>query len=239
MRRGDREEANLPHEAVRARLLAIGIVGLLAAAMGIAIGVIGDERQVARAEDRLEVQSGAIGSGMRVPAVTLPFHPGAYPPRARVADALLLARQAQLSQSAPERQALLDRAALEIAIASAARPHWGEAWAIAAFVDGLRFGDSSAAARHALVRSYADAPYLRYAGGWRVRTGFATWPALDPETRRRLIDEAVWLARTDGATRDGVFGFARDSDGYLRLLLQWRASRAGDEDLRRNERRSP
>lgn len=239
MRQGDRGQRNLPHEAFRARLLAIAVVTLLAAAIWIAIGVIRDEQQVTRAEDRLEVQSDAIGSAARTPAVTLPFHPGAYPPRARMADALLLARQAQLSRAAPERQALLGRAAREIAITTGARPHWGEAWAIASFIDGLRFGGSSAAARHALVRSYADAPYLRYVAGWRVRTGFAIWPALDPETRRRLIDEAVWLARSGGATRDMVFRLARNSDGYLRLLLQWRASRAGDEDLRRNERRSP
>ena len=216
----------------RARVIALALVGCLATgALGAAI-VITRERTVSGAERRLEEQSRAIDSGEMPAAVSLPIEGAGYPARARIADALLLARRAAPLAPSPVRRSLLARAAQDIAAVTNARPDWGEAWAVCAYVAALRGGAGSPQARRALVRSYDDAPFLRHSAAWRTRLGFALWPVLGESTRERLVNEAVWLARIDLSMREQIFVSARESPGYDAFLSQWRWLRDRDADYR-------
>lgn len=215
----------------RARILALSLVAVLAAAIVAATRVVGDERTVARAEQRLAAQSRALDAGEHPLPSPLPPPEVGYPARADLADALLLARGAA-SLPAASRGPLLARATDAARAATAARLRWGEAWAVRAYVESLRHGVGSKEAREALVRSYADAPFLRHSAAWRTQAGFADWDALDTATRNRLVNEAVWLGRIDLSVREQLFGMARASAGYRSFLAQWRARRIVDQDPR-------
>jgi hypothetical protein len=192
------------------------------------------ENGVAFSEQRLEDQSRLLDAGQfdGSPVTTDSADP-LYPPRARVADALYIARQARLSQSPSERKAGLDHAlhALQIAEAEADRPYWGEAKTVAGFIHALRDGEDAAVTRRTVAESYADAPYLRYAAAWRVQYGLRHWEAFGPITKRQIVDEAVWLTRLDSQSRDQIFAMARDSAAYKPFVLRALAARSGDADF--------
>ncbi|WP_293884082.1 hypothetical protein [Sphingomonas sp.] len=207
--------------------------------IGRAAFVIDRESLVVLSQQRVERQSHLFaGQGI---ATSLPVRPAgaAYPARARVNDALYLARGAQSAGTPGDRSAALDRARAELTMARSVRPVWGEIEIVAAFVHVLRDGEDTVATRRALEQSYAQTPYLRTAAAWRVQYGLRYWLALNPETRRRVINEAVWLTRIDDQSRTMVFDLARGSAAYKPFILRWLASRGGDADFGANNRITP
>jgi hypothetical protein len=150
------------------------------------------------------------------------------PPRLLLSDAIYRARALQRSGS-PKRDTDLAALSHQVDLAIDARPHWGQAWVVKAYIEALRTG---AEHRHlslvALSRSYSDAPFLRDAAGWRIRYAFLHWDALDAFVRGRAIEEAVWLARVDATMRKSVFASARASQAYQPLVLRWREMRLRD-----------
>jgi hypothetical protein len=209
----------------------IAILAVLAVAAARSVAVLLREGQVASAEARLDAAPQTDASGHVTPLIAIPWHEDGYPARARVADALALARQAQASPDAAARHEMIERAAVEIETALARRPEWGEGWTVAAFIDELRFGDNNPATIAALSRSYRGAPYLRDAASWRVRLGLGAWASLDAATRAKVVDEAVWLVRIDSTTAGPVFDLARQSAAYPQLMLRWLAMRPGDANF--------
>jgi hypothetical protein len=207
------------------------ILAVLAVATVRSVAVLAREGEVASAEARLDSAPATNASGRVTPLIAIPWHEGGYPARARVADALALARQAQASPDPSARHEMTERAAVEIEAALARRPEWGEGWTVAAFIDELRYGDNNPTAIAALARSYRGAPYLRDAAGWRVRFGLTAWSSLDAATQAKVIDEAVWLVRIDSTTAGPVFDLARQSPAYPQLMLRWLAMRPGDANF--------
>ncbi|MDX3909292.1 MAG: hypothetical protein QHC67_05680 [Sphingobium sp.] len=150
------------------------------------------------------------------------------PPRLLLSDAIYRARALQVSGS-PSRDSDLAALSHQVDLAIDARPHWGQAWVVKAYVEALQTGSDH---RHlslvALSRSYSDAPFLRDAAGWRVRFAFLHWDELDAFVRGWAIEEAVWLARVDATMRKSVFASARTSQAYKPLVLRWREMRLHD-----------
>jgi hypothetical protein len=178
------------------------IVALLIAAL-LPVGLsVHDEWTVSKALADRDRQ--ASGEGFVSPSAGL--RPDALPPCAAMIDASILARSA-VTKTGEERADLLGRALRLLAPALAARPKWGEAWALAAYIAVLAHGADDAGARAALVRSYADAPYLVDSALWRIRYGLSLWSALDPGTRVRVVREAIWLAgvKADLGAMDQLF----------------------------------
>ncbi len=209
----------------------IAILAVLAVAAVRSVVILSREGEVATAEARLDEAPQTDASGRVTPRIAIPWHEDGYPARARVADALALARQAQASPDAAARHEMIERAAVEIQAALSRRPEWGEGWTVAAFIDELRYGDHNPSAIAALARSYRGAPYLRDAASWRVRFGLGAWDALDAATQAKVIDEAVWLVRIDSTTAGPVFDLARQSPAYPQLMLRWLAMRPGDANF--------
>lgn len=59
--------------------------------------------------------------------------------------------------------------------------------------------------------SYHVAPFLRQEARWRILLGAEVWPKLDRATRQHVIDEAVWLTRSDNAQRERIEADMGDS----------------------------
>lgn len=151
------------------------------------------------------------------------------PVRALLSDALWRARAAQRAADPALRQRLLGQAERDLAIVRTQRRWWGDAWILTAFVRSLA-GDR-AGTRAALARSYVDAPYLHTGGAWRVREGLGDWDSYDAPIRARIIDEAVWLARSDAETYGVVSALARSSSGYRAFMLRTLEVRQQDPDF--------
>jgi hypothetical protein len=227
----------------------IGSILIVSLAMTIvpSIVIVIRENRVGISEQRLESQSRLLDSGQidgttntgsslfknLASAIGDERSNPLYPARARVADALFVARQAQLLRLPSERKAGLDHAldALRIAQAEAKRPHWGEAKTVAGFVHALRDGEDAAVTRQTVAESYADAPYLRYAAAWRVQYGLRHWEKFEPVTRRQIVNEAVWLSRLDSRSHEQIFAMARDSAAYKPFVLRALAARSDDADF--------
>lgn len=202
----------------RARVIARAVGGVLVTMGAGAAMVLVAEARVdtadARAQRALSPAGAASGPSLL------------HPPRAIFAEALATARAAQRERDAQERRDLLDDADRRATMAASARPAWGEAWALAAWVRGLRDGSDSAAARDALSASYRATPFLRHAGAWRVGRAFATFDLLNAQVRARAVREAVWLMRIDPDLVAPVMASARGSSAYRPVLLEWRRDRA-------------
>ena len=213
-----------------ARRIALSLLCVLVVIIARAALVVRQEARVADAERLLEAPSEMIDGDAGFATV---FDGKSRVPRVKLAEASFLARQSLDAPTAADRRADLERAAADIGLATRSRPHWGDAWTVRAFIETQRAGEDSAAARAALSRSYADAPFLRPAGLWRVRYGLEQWPLLDKASRQHVVQEADWLTRIDRANREPIFALARQSAGYMPLLLYWRTLRAGDSDFAR------
>lgn len=147
-------------------------------------------------------------------------------PTRKLTQALALARQAAKVEG-PQRKQLAAEALALLAPLQTARPWWGEAGAVEAYARTLH-GDPEGEVVVALARSYADTPYLRESGLWRWGAALDHWQALDPETRRRAIDEAVWLTRLDPSLPDRVMAPVRGTPAYRPLLARLLQQRVGD-----------
>lgn len=193
------------------------------------------ERRVADAQARLGRQSALLESG-----VVIGPGPNATPlpldsrPAALLADALFLARAAQFSHDTRQRKALLDRAATELAVIVNARPHWGEAWVMIAFVEALREGEDAPSARYALERSYAETPYLPHAVVWRVAYSLRHWNSFSATTQEKILNEDVWLMHSgrDAGVHKSMMILTRQSPAYRRYMIRWLQTRQGDADFR-------
>jgi hypothetical protein len=222
-----------------ARRMAWGAIGACAFLIALSLYVVGQEIIVAKAEGRLDRVSRALASGGK-PTLSVNDMPLNAPPRARLADALVLARAAQSNAyTADMRASLLDGALTRLQSIGQARPYWGELWATKAFAQSMRQGVEQKYTHESLDRSYCDAPYLSRAGAWRVGYGFAHWNDLNDQTRDGLLNEAVWLARSSGIMRDSVLTLARRSPAYSAYILRWMSARQGDVDFRPLQRSAP
>jgi hypothetical protein len=66
---------------------------------------------------------------------------------------------------------------------------------VRAYLDYLKYGEADSVTMRAYARSLRFSPYLKDAAIWRIRYGAAVWDKLSEDTRRRMIDEAVWFSR--------------------------------------------
>ena len=134
----------------------------------------------------------AAGAPALDPAAVLA--PSELPARAALIEGLIQARMAaRLSGALRARR--LASAHLFLARAMGARPEWGEAWVVAAYIALLEQGAAAPETRTAFAHSLRAAPYLYDSAPWRISYGLQFWPLLDTETRTRIVREAVWLGR--------------------------------------------
>lgn len=196
-----------------------------------ALRVLAQEAAVAHAETELDRTAKTLRASDRQVRPVIEDLSLDSPPRALLANALLRARVAQRSQDPDDRRRLLDAALAELQAMRGARPYWGEMWSTLAYVQAMRLGPDSPAARNAFDRSYMDAPYLSRAAAWRVGYGFQEWDVLTPTTRNRVLDEAVWLARSSTNALDTILPVARSSPAYEAFMVHWLSARVGDADF--------
>lgn len=209
---------------------AICIAGTLAllALGGVAVRDIAREAQVGAVERVLRAQEQAAARGVSAP----PFATSRAitEPRALVTRALILAREASDAKTGPDRDRSITQAQAAIDDALVARPAWGEARAVAAYVGSL--GGTSGAAQPSLqsfAASYVDAPFLRGAAGWRIGYGVAHWAQLSTGTRNDVLNESFWLMGIDATNRGAVYAMLRNSDAYVPFMLRLR-----EDTLRRS-----
>ncbi|MGK2911655.1 MAG: hypothetical protein ACSLE1_17905 [Sphingobium sp.] len=149
-------------------------------------------------------------------------------PRLLLSDALYRARSLQTAEGV-DRDAKLAELSRQADSVIKARPRWGQAWVVKAYIESLTDGaEHRQASLVALSRSYADAPFLRDASTWRVLYGLAHWDELDAFVRQRVIEEATWLVRVDHGMQATIFSAARDTAAYQPLILRWRDLRLTD-----------
>lgn len=189
------------------------------------------QRLVARYEQAVEAQALALARGDPAPS-GLDLLDKNLPPRAQLYRALLLARRAANAADPARRDALVDVATDALARAQRARPGWGEALVVKAFICSLEEGEPGGRTAVTLAESYRHVPFLRDGGAWRARTGLTLWDRLPAAPRARVVEEAVWLGRLAPEVRDGLFDAARASGGYRAFAARWIESRAGDADVR-------
>lgn len=205
------------------RLVAVGaVVALIFSAWQLY-----SEFQVARSDKLVREQTDNLASRLplRMPAEAT--SPSAIP-RVGANRALALSRYAAQVPDPHARAAMLDNAVASARHAAQARPAWGEAWMIAAYVSSLRDGGASPAALDALSRSYLGARYLRHAAAWRLQMGQAGWRALPPVTRAAIVDEAVFLGRHSSELHRLTLDLMRSGPAYGPFMLEWRALRMSD-----------
>ncbi|PZU57351.1 MAG: hypothetical protein DI547_13705 [Sphingobium sp.] len=215
----------------RATGIAFAAALLLCGAIGLATVSLRQEWQVRQSETALEAQTTAMMRHDRMPAPRFDPIPPNLPPRAQVHRALYEGRAAQFARSPGDRARMLNDAVSTIGRATAARPRWGEAWTVATFIYALHDGPRAARTQSALARSYAGTPFLRYSAQWRVGFALATEDLLSGETRARVIDEGIWIARIEPRSRKAIFDMFRPTPAYERFLLRWRAMRLRDADI--------
>ncbi|MDO7844594.1 hypothetical protein [Sphingomonas immobilis] len=98
--------------------------------------------------------------------------------------------------------------------AIAARPAWGEAEVLRAYLADTA-GDAGEA-RRALADSYVQ-PYLRRSALWRIGYAARDWAALDPAVREAVLREAVWYGTIEHADRRAVEKILGDSAAAARF----------------------
>jgi hypothetical protein len=147
-----------------------------------------------------------------------------------VADGLFLARSAALMPSGIERTALLNQVIAMVTPLRARKAYWGEASTTLAYAYGLLDRDSARFAPM-LRENYAQSPYLRSSANWRIDAGLAHWDALDTQTRRRLVDEAVWFARINPGSVNILLPRFRGTAAYESFMFERLKARIGDRDF--------
>lgn len=214
----------------RARRFAGIAIALLGICTAIAAALWLQERAVTSSDDQLQAQGLALLRDEEMTAPSLANVDASSPPRLLLSDALFRARALRRAKG-PDRDATLAALSRQADLAIEARPHWGQAWVVKAYIESLQQGpDHRHFALVGLSRSYADSPFLRDAAGWRVMFALNHWDELDAFVRGRAIEEAVWLSRVDGASRKAIFAGARNTNGYQPLVLRWRDMRVSDGD---------
>jgi hypothetical protein len=145
-------------------------------------------------------------------------------PRARLADALCLARTAVSLPPGPRRDAILNTASTAARTAVGARPFWPDALTVSAYIDS-QTGDPASfdSARRALALSYMGAPYLSDAADWRIGFGLSQWHELSGATQNAVAAEAMWQIAVDPDRSDTLFAKFRASPAYIPFILRWRA----------------
>lgn len=200
-------------------LIAAIVVGAAAAGAD-----LHEERQVYAAAEAATDQSLALAQGGQARRAAAALH-AASSPRADVYDAIRLARDASGQPPGSDRRtALLQLAKSATAAGTAARPGWGEAQVVRAYVEGLA-GDNRQAV-NALSASYESAPYIRHSAFWRIGFGVTHWQDLGPATQARVVDEGLWLRSVAPERRDEINAFLRNSPAYLTFVLRSGALRA-------------
>lgn len=186
------------------------------------------ERTISHADGRLRTQELAIVRGDLPASGNIAVPDAASSPRLILSDAIYRAR-ALKPQAGPGQDMLLASLSRQTDLAISARPHWGQAWVVKAYIESLgNTPETRQSSLTALSRSYADAPFLRDASAWRVMYGLAHWDELDIFVRQRLIEEATWLVRVDHGVQAPVFAAARNTNAYQTLILRWREMRLTD-----------
>ena len=196
----------------------MALCALVLGGMAPALLVIRNETQVDRLRAQAETQY-RYAQAEAPPPVDGAFH---------TSRAELLAASIFLSDAAHDRPdggrrvALLADAEDRLSGIALTRPYWADVHLLRSSAARQRDGDFSAVALDALTASYDDAAFLRHGADWRIRYGFAAWPALSGRTRRQVIAEAVWLAHILPTRRQEIFDLARQSDAYVSLGQAWR-----------------
>lgn len=208
----------------RTRLLLLIALAILLPAL-LAVHALREERRIAGVQRELE--SAYLRDPDFLPRIGNGETLRTAPPRLNLALALLYAQQASRQPRGPMRTATLARARERADRAGEARPVWGEALLVQAYIASLD-PRRSAEAIDLLGRSYQAAGFLSGSEAWRVGYGIAHWHALQPATRDHVIEEAVWLARHKVELRRDVFARARGTDAYWPLLRRWRDLRIED-----------
>ena len=189
--------------------------------------VIAQELEVRRWAQALDRQQLALARGEALPQAAPPAPSGS--PRALVQAALFKARLAEASDGG-SRDALLEEAQRYLDGARIARPQWGEAEIVSAYIASLKGSGHGPAQDRSLALSYRYAPYLRGSAPFRIRLGLQRWDALPPDVKERLIDEAVWYSRLEPETREPMFALIRRTGAYRSFLHRWLEVRSLDSD---------
>jgi hypothetical protein len=127
---------------------------------------------------------------------------GTAPPEALPLAALWI-DQAAASPVQLQQRALAHADAL-LASVRQVRPEAPGASLLAVRTDLLRYGQPRPATMTSFAQSYDQAGFLRDEGLWRLAFAATYWHALPEKTRTAAVNEAVWLARTDGRLRTAV-----------------------------------
>lgn len=200
---------------------------LVVAAILLAVVASGDllrELRVASADAALDDLSRDAEQGAR-PLAPAPRPGGLFDsPRAQVDRALLLGRSSAMAPAPHD--ALASRARALVDRALTARPDWGEALVVSAYLASLDHGGTRRALAD-LANSYTGAPYLREAGLWRIGFALRHWDAVGPTTRLHVLDEAIWLTGVEPERYEMIFDRFRQSPAYVPLMLRWAAMREG------------
>ncbi len=206
--------------------LAVMTVVILASIIGLAALVLLNESRVADSDRRLFDQSRAIDRNGTIDGAILAGDPS-DPARARVSDALSMARAAATMPPSPQRLQLLDEALALVEEARVARPHWGEASIVRAFTLQQRNGEFSPATIDAIAESYRFAPYLKLSAVWRSGIVMANWDRMDGATRNRMMEEAIAISLADRKAQVEIFAHARQSPAYTPLMSRWYRAQVG------------
>lgn len=184
------------------------------------------EEMVETSDSRLFDQSRAIDRDDAMGSPILSIDP-TEPARARVSDALFMARSAATMRPSPERDHILDKALFTVEEARAIRPHWGEAALVRAFILQQKSGINDQSVVDAIAESYRYAPFMKLSAVWRIGIVMTNWARADNDTRNRMIDEAVAISVADRKAQIAIFGFARNSPAYAPLMLGWYRAQLG------------
>lgn len=155
-----------------------------------ALGSLRDEMLIHSAIKARDVQA----AGGPATGRTVKLAQTGLPARAALVDALVQARTAARLTGILRARRLASAHAL-LAQAMVARPEWGDAWIVAAYIALLERGEAAPETRAAFAHSLRAAPYLYDAAPWRIRYGLQLWPLLDAETHTSVVREAIWLGR--------------------------------------------
>lgn len=68
--------------------------------------------------------------------------------------------------------------------------------------------------------SYRATPFMARGALWRIAYGAQAWGDLSPATRQAMLDEAVWLARRDGAMRPVLRDILGDTPAGMAFALR-------------------
>lgn len=121
--------------------------------------------------------------------------PASLAPRAALGLSLKLAKAASVQADATTRLAQLKLSRELLGQAVQARPRWGEAAVVDAYLSHLQWGATDRRTLRAFSRSLKEAPYLKTSANWRIRFGALSWAHLDPQTRAHIVNEARWVAK--------------------------------------------